>query len=137
MMKLNGHYYLKSTEALNACTDAKAVFYAYKDQNCPLPPVRGIKHLDSDHMTYVLSVFEDTYRLLERLYDTTTDDHIKLDLLVEELKPCIYEKHNITDYDEYVLSKNQGTFIGDSSYRRFLYNVGVERSIDFLRGTTP
>lgn len=137
MMKLNGHYYLKSNEALNALTEAKAVFYAYKDQNCPLPPVKGIKHLDTKHMTYMFSVFEDTYRLVERLYDVTDDEHIKLTGLIAELEPCIYETHNITDYDDYVASKNAGTFINDSSYRRFLYNVGVERSIEFLRGTTP
>ena len=118
-------------------TEAKAVFYAYKDQNCPLPPIKGIKHLDDKHFVYVLSIFEDTYRLLERLYDVTDDEHIKLNWLIAELEPCIYEKHNITDYNEYVMKKNSGTFINDSSYRRFLYNVGVERSIEFLRGTTP
>ena len=137
MIKLNGHYYLKSKEALDAVAAAKAVFYAYRDQNCPLPPVRGIKHLDNIHMTYALSVFEDTYRLLERLYDVTEDEYVKVDLLIAELEPCIYEKHNIIDYDEYIMKKNSGMPINDSAYRRFLYNVGVERSIEFLRGTTP
>ena len=133
MIKLNGHCYLKDYEMRDAITDAREVFYLYKDQACPIKPPAGIKHMDSIHQKYVLTVFDDVLRLLDRLYELTDEEYVKLDMLQAELEITIYEKHNISDYDTYVLQKNTGTHINDSSYRRFLYNVCFERSMDFLK----
>jgi hypothetical protein len=137
VIKLNGHYYLKDYEMRDAITDAREIFYLYKDHACPINPPAGIKHMDGTHRTYVLSVFDDILNLLNRLYEITDEDYVKLDMIQAELEITVYEKHNISDYDTYVLQKNTGTYINDSSYRRFLYNVCFERSADFLRRVIP
>lgn len=137
MVKLNGHYYLKDYEMRGAITDAREVFYLYKDQACPIKPPAGIKHMDRTHQTYALSVFDDILRLLSRLYEITDEEYVKLEALQAELEITLYEAHNISNYDEYIMKKNSGMPINDSSYRRFLYNVCLERSIDFLKRVTP
>ena len=137
MVKLNGHYYLKDYEMRGAITDAREVFYLYKDQACPIKPPAEIKHMDSTHQTYVLSVFDDIFRLLSRLYEITDEEYVKLEALQAELEVTIYEAHNISDYDNYVMQKNSGSYTNDSSYRRFLYNICLERSIDFLKRAMP
>lgn len=137
MIKLNGHYYLKVNEMRDAITDAREIFYLYKDQACPIKPPGGIKHLDTNHLSYVMSIFDDIFKLLNRLYEITDEEYVKLEALQAELEITIYEAHNISDYDNYVMQKNSGTHINDSTYRRFLYNVCLKRSIDFLKRATP
>ena len=67
--------------------------------------------MDGTHRTYVLSVFDDILNLLNRLYEITDEDYVKLDMIQAELEITVYEKHNISDYDTYVLQKNTGTYI--------------------------
>jgi hypothetical protein len=137
VIKLNGHCYLKDYEMRDAITDAREIFYLYMDHACPINPPAAIKHMDSAHRTYVLSVFDDILNLLNRLYEIADEEYVKLEALQAELEITMYEAHNISNYDEYVMQKNSGTHINDSAYRRFLYNVCLERSTEFLKRATP